>query len=101
MHRLIIVATAATLSCWPALAADTSTDASKKMDTQATGADTSTGAKEQSSAPAGSTAETDMNPSTAGTSSDTSGGAKEQSSAPANSAAANPSQGNPQMGTKP
>jgi hypothetical protein len=53
------------------------------------GADTSTGAKEQSSAPPGSEAKKDMSGgSTAGTSSDTSTGAKEQSSAPPGSAAA-------------
>ena len=53
------------------------------------GADTSTGAKEQSSAPPGSEASKDMEGgSTAGTSSDTSTGAKEQSSAPPDSAAA-------------
>ena len=56
---------------------------------QAAGVDTSTGAKEQSSAPPGSdAADNAANKSTEGSSGDTSTGAKEQSSAPPGSAAA-------------
>jgi hypothetical protein len=98
MHRLALTAVVTLLACSPALAADTN----KNTGTQATGADTSTGAQQQSSAPSGSGAENDMkSTNNAGASSDTSGGAKEQSSAPAGSSAADPSQPNPTMGTKP
>ena len=56
---------------------------------QPAGGDTSTGAKEQSSAPPGSdAADNAANKSTEGSSGDTSTGAKEQSSAPPGSAAA-------------
>jgi hypothetical protein len=68
-------------------------------DAQPTGADTSTGAKQQSSAPPGSDAEQDKSGSTAGTSSDTSTGAKEQSSAPPDSSAADKSKPNPTSNT--
>ena len=64
------------------------------------GADPSTGAKEQSSAPAGSEAEEDMSSeSTEGASGDTSGGAKEQSSSPPGSSAADKSKPNPTTGS--
>jgi hypothetical protein len=70
MSRYLAVAAIAALMCAsPSFAAD---DAQKPP---AGGADTSTGAKEQSSAPAGSEAEEDMSSgSSAGTSSDTSSG---------------------------
>jgi hypothetical protein len=66
--------------------------------------DKSTGAKEQSSAPPASGAESDakpmgdMKPSSG--SADTSTGAKEQSSAPPSSSAADPSKPNPTLGTE-
>jgi hypothetical protein len=84
MSRCLAVMAIATLICTsPVLAAD---DAQTPP---AGGADTSSGAKEQSSAPAGSKAEEEMSSgSSAGTSSDTSTGAKEQSSAPPGSSAA-------------
>ena len=84
MTRTFAIAAMAALMCASvALAAE---DAQKPA---AGGADTSTGAKEQSSAPPGSEAKEDLSGgSTAGTSSDTSTGAKEQSSAPPGSAAA-------------
>jgi sporulation protein YlmC with PRC-barrel domain len=91
MNRLLVgTALATLLSVGPALAADT----------DATGPDQSTGAKQQSSEPSESGAAEDkaMNPSE-GTSSDTSGGAKEQSSAPPDSSAADPSKPNPTMDT--
>ena len=79
---LAVAAIAVLMSVAPALAADDATPPDG-------GADTSTGAKEQSSAPAGSEAEKDMSSGTsAGQSSDTSSGAKEQSSAPPGSSAA-------------
>jgi hypothetical protein len=95
MSRCLAVAAIAVLMCaGPAFAAD---DA---QNPPAGGADTSTGAKEQSSAPAGSEAEEDMSSgSSAGTSSDTSSGAKEQSSAPAGSSAADKSKPNPTTGS--
>jgi hypothetical protein len=81
--KFAIAAIAALMSASVALAAE---DAQKPA---AGGADPSTGAKEQSSAPPDSKAEKDMTGgSTAGTSSDTSTGAKEQSSSPPDSAAA-------------
>ena len=80
---LAVAAVAVLMSVAPALAADEATPPSGG------GADTSTGAKEQSSAPAGSEAEKDMSSgSAAGQSTDTSSGAKEQSSAPPGSSAA-------------
>jgi hypothetical protein len=80
MKRYLAVAAIAVLmSASSAFAADNTQN----------GADTSTGAKEQSSAPSGSGAEKDMSADTsAGTSNDTSTGAKEQSSMPPGSAAA-------------
>src|SRR6476620_2062143 len=89
MKRLAFIAFATVLSFTPALAADNSAGTPKPN----AGTDTSTGAQQQSSAPTGSGAATDMKPAnSAAESSDTSTGAKEQSSAPAGSAAANPSQ---------
>ena len=84
MTRTFAIAAIAALMCASvALAAE---DAQKPA---AGGPDTSTGAKEQSSAPPGSEAKEDLSgKSTAGTSSDTSTGAKEQSSSPPGSAAA-------------
>jgi hypothetical protein len=95
MSRYLAVAAIAALMCAsPAFAAD---DAKNPP---AGGADTSTGAQEQSSAPAGSKAEEDMNSdSSAGASSDTSSGAKEQSSAPEGSSAADKSKPNPTTGS--
>jgi hypothetical protein len=81
----IVAAIAVTLmvSALPALAADQNSGQSPA------GGDTSTGAKEQSSAPPGSDAAADTsNKSSEGASGDTSTGAKEQSSAPPGSAAA-------------
>jgi hypothetical protein len=81
--KFAISAIAALMCTSAALAADNSQNPMQN------GADTSTGAKEQSSAPPNSKAEKDMNAGTsAGTSSDTSSGAKEQSSSPPGSAAA-------------
>ena len=84
MTRTFAIAAIAALMCASvALAAE---DPQKPA---AGGADTSTGAKKQSSAPPKSKAEKDMSGgSTAGTSSDTSTGAKEQSSSPPGSDAA-------------
>ena len=84
MTRTFAIAAIAALMCVSAaLAAE---DAQKPA---AGGADPSTGAKEQSSAPPGSEAKEDMSSgSTAGTSSDTSTGAQQQSSSPPGSAAA-------------
>jgi hypothetical protein len=93
-RTLITVATAILISAAPAFAAD---DAQTPP---SGGADTSTGAKEQSSAPPGSDAAEDMTSgSTAGESSDTSSGAKEQSSAPPGSDAADKSKSNPDTGS--
>src|SRR6185312_14517343 len=83
LMQKILGALAVTLlvSTIPALAADQSA--------QPAGGDTSTGAKEQSSAPPGSdAADNASSKSTEGASGDTSTGAKEQSSAPPGSAAA-------------
>jgi hypothetical protein len=81
MNRLAFIALVTVLSFTPALAVDNSVGTS--------GADTSTGAQQQSSAPSGSGAATDMKANGgAADSSDTSTGAKEQSSAPAGSTAA-------------
>jgi hypothetical protein len=82
MHRILsAVVVTLLVSAIPALAADQAT--------QPAGGDTSTGAKEQSSAPPGSdAADSASNKSTEGASGDTSTGAKEQSSAPPGSAAA-------------
>ena len=82
MHRILgAVAVTLLVSAIPALAADQAA--------QPAGGDTSTGAKEQSSAPPGSdAADNAANKSTEGASDDTSTGAKEQSSAPPGSAAA-------------
>ena len=87
MKRLAFIAFATVLSFTPAIAADNSAGTPKAN------ADTSTGAQQQSSAPTGSGAATDMKPANDDAeSSDTSTGAKQQSSAPAGSDAANPSQ---------
>ena len=72
MIRHLAIETIATLMC--ATAAYSADDAQKPA---GAGTDTSTGAKEQSSAPAGSAADKDMSKDTsAGTSSDQSTGAK-------------------------
>src|SRR5215212_1158981 len=82
MSRLVIcTAIAVFMVLTPALAADD----------QPAGADTSTGAKEQSSAPPASGAAEDAKPKPSIGSADTSTGAKEQSSAPPDSSAADPS----------
>jgi hypothetical protein len=82
-RKFALAAIAALMCASAALAADDAKNPAQG------GADTSTGAKEQSSAPPESKAEKDMSGgSTAGTSSDTSTGAKEQSSSPPGSAAA-------------
>jgi hypothetical protein len=84
MTRTFAIAAIAALMC--ASAALAAEDTQKPA---ATGPDTSSGAKEQSSAPPESKAEKDMSgSSTAGTGSDTSTGAKEQSSSPPGSDAA-------------
>jgi hypothetical protein len=91
---LAIAATAALICTGSAYAADDAQTA------PAGGTDMSTGAKEQSSAPAGSEAEKDESSgSSAGASSDTSSGAKEQSSAPEGSSAADKSKPNPTTGS--
>jgi hypothetical protein len=84
MTRKFAIAVIAALMCaGAALAAE---DTQKPA---AAGPDTSTGAKEQSSAPPDSKAQKDMSGgSTEGTGSDTSTGAKEQSSSPPGSDAA-------------
>jgi hypothetical protein len=84
MHRILgAVAVTLLVSAIPAFAADQSTGQ------MPAGGDTSTGAKEQSSAPPGSDAAGDSSAKSAeGASGDTSTGAKEQSSAPPGSAAA-------------
>ena len=94
MSRLLIgTGIALVMDLTPALAADPATQ----------GGDTSTGAKEQSSAPPSSGAAEDAKPAEAmkpsSGSADTSGGAKEQSSAPPESSAADPSKPNPTLGT--
>jgi hypothetical protein len=95
-RTLAIAAITILMSVGSTLAADDS----KTPPASAGGTDTSTGAKEQSSAPAGSEAEKDMSSeSSAGTSSDTSSGAKEQSSAPPDSSAADKSKPNPTTGS--
>jgi hypothetical protein len=77
------------LSASPLLAADTDNPTNPPTGANAAGGDTSSGAKEQSSAPPGSPAESDLSTkSSEGASGDTSGGAKEQSSAPPGSTAA-------------
>jgi hypothetical protein len=96
MSRLLIsTGIALFMALTPALAADQATPSG--------GADTSTGAKEQSSAPPSSGAASDAKPAEAvnpsSGSADTSGGAKEQSSAPPESSAADPSKPNPTLGT--
>jgi hypothetical protein len=90
MTRYLIGAAAALLlSASPLLAADTMKPSNQPAGGNAAGSDTSSGAKEQSSAPPGSPAESDLsNKSSTGTGGDTSKGAKEQSSAPPGSAAA-------------
>jgi hypothetical protein len=93
MSRNLAVVAIATLICAsPALAAD---DA---QNPPAGGADTSTGAKQQSSAPEGSEAAEHMSSgSSAGN--NTSSDAKEQSSAPEGSSAADKSKPNPTSGS--
>ena len=89
MKRFAFIAFATVLCFTPAIAADNSAGTPKAN----AGADTSTGAQQQSSAPTGSGAATDMKPANDDAeSSDTSTGAKQQSSAPAGSDAANPSE---------
>jgi hypothetical protein len=90
MTRYLIGAAAVVLLyASPVLAADTMKPSTPPAGANMAGADTSSGAKEQSSAPPGSPAESDMsNKSSTGASGDTSKGAKEQSSAPPGSAAA-------------
>ena len=81
MKRILGAIAVTLLVATPAFAAD--------QPGQPAGGDTSTGAKEQSSAPPGSdAADNAANKSTEGSSGDTSTGAKEQSSAPPGSAAA-------------
>jgi hypothetical protein len=90
MTRYLISAAAILLvSASPVLAADTMKPSNQPAGENAAGSDTSSGAKEQSSAPPGSPAESDLsNKSSTDASGDTSKGAKEQSSAPPGSAAA-------------
>jgi hypothetical protein len=86
MTRYLISAAAVVLLyASPVLAADTMKPSSPPAGANAAGSDTSSGAKEQSSAPLGSPAESDIsNKSSTGAST----GAKEQSSSPPGSAAA-------------
>ena len=99
MTRYLVGAAAALLlSANPVLAADTMKPSSQPAGENVTGSDTSSGAKEQSSAPQGSPAESDLsNKSSTGTGQDTSGGAMERSSAPPGSSAAEPSKPNPTL----
>jgi hypothetical protein len=101
MTRYLIGSAAALLlSLSPALAADTMKPSTQPAGENAAGSDTSSGAKEQSSAPPGSPAEGDLsNKSSTGTGEDTSGGAMERSSAPPGSSAAEPSKPNPTLNT--
>jgi hypothetical protein len=101
MTRYLISAAAILLmSASPVLAADTMKPSSQPAGENAAGGDTSSGAKEQSSAPPGSPAESDLsNKSSTGTGEDTSGGAMERSSAPPGSSAAEPSKPNPTLNT--
>lgn len=112
MMRLITSAAAVVLlGMTPALAAENSSpstqsgvspEAAKSAhEPSSGGADTSTGAKEQSSAPVGSGAASSYKPDNeamGGDSMDTSKGAKEQSSAPPGSSAADSSKPNPTLG---
>lgn len=89
MQKILGAIAVTLLVAMPAFAAD--------QPGQPAGGDSSTGAKEQSSAPPGSdAADNAANKSTEGSSGDTSTGAKEQSSAPPGSAAAT---GQPSSGT--
>lgn len=108
MNRLLVcTGVTLVLSLAPAFAIDNSQpptqpgatpEAASKATTPSAGtADTSGGAKEQSSAPHGSGAASSKSTEMGG--GDTSGGAKEQSSAPPESSAANPAKPNPTMGT--
>jgi len=99
MTRYLIGAAAVLLlSASPVLAADTMKPSGQPAGENATGSDTSSGAKEQSSAPPGSPAESDLSSkSSTGTGTDTSGGAMERSSAPPGSSAAEPSKPNPTL----
>jgi len=95
MFRYLAIAAMAALMC-----ASSAYAADDAQTAPAGGTDTSTGAKEPSSAPAGSEAEKDKaSGSSAGASSDTSSGAKEQSSAPEGSSAADKSKPNPTTGS--
>ena len=104
MYRFLsCTAVALVMALTPAMAADDYSNNPSKMTAQTGGADTSTGAKEQSSAPPSSGAASDAKPAEAikpssGTA-DTSSGAAEQSSAPPSSSAADPSKPNPALGT--
>ena len=99
MTRYLIGAAAVLLlSASPVLAADTMKPSSQPAGENAAGSDTSSGAKEQSSAPPGSPAESDLS-NKSSTGMDTSGGAMERSSAPPGSSAAEPSKPNPTLNT--
>ena len=102
-HLLFSAVALVLLLATPGVAADQS--APQSSPNAATGGDTSSGAKEQSSAPAGSDAEGDLsNKSSTGANNDPSTGAKEQSSAPPGSAAATgepPASGNSMKSEKP
>jgi hypothetical protein len=99
MTRYLIGAAAVLLlSASPVFPADTMNPSSQPAGENAAGSDTSSGAKEQSSAPPGSPAESDLSSkSSTGTGTDTSGGAMERSSAPPGSSAAEPSKPNPTL----
>src|ERR1044072_6420517 len=95
---LIGAAAVVLLSASPIFAPGPMTPSNSPAGANAAGSDTSSGAKEQSSAPPGSPAESDLsNKSSTGTGTDTSGGAMERSSAPPGSSAAEPSQPNPTL----
>ena len=96
MNRLLTcTAIALFMGLTPALSADKTAPVQQ-------GADTSTGAAQQSSAPAGSKAEMDSTAPCAepGSSTDKSSGAAQQSSAAPCAAAANPSNSNPNASTE-
>jgi hypothetical protein len=97
-RHLISTAAVLLLTLSPAVAADTMKPSTQPAGQNAAGGDTSSGAKEQSSAPPGSPAQEDLsNKSSTGTGQDTSGGAMERSSAPPGSSAAEPSKPNPTL----
>jgi hypothetical protein len=99
-HLLTCTAVALVMGLTPAIATENAAD--QDMSTSAAGSDTSTGAKEQSSAPPSSEAAdkaAEKQSMDDVTGSDDSTGAKEQSSAPEGSSAAEPGKANPTIGS--